>query len=138
ALVEKIQAELTIGTSRETLRARLQSALASCLTEADIVQVLYAELHPEFGYDAINLQVLGREGRVHNLAVDHGVLQDVRHSQLSESSFAGDYRQARSRVAYPTGEVDSLGGRGPGARRRSRTGVWKPILHRSHHIAELA
>jgi PAS domain S-box-containing protein len=138
ALLEKIQAELTIGTSREALRVRLQSALASCLTEADIVQVLYADLHPEFGYDAINLQVLGREGQVHNVAVDHGVLQDVRHSQLSESSFAGHYQEARARVDYPNGEAASLRGRGPGARRRPRTVVWMPIFHRTQTIGSIA
>jgi PAS domain S-box-containing protein len=138
ALLEKIQAERTIGTSREALRARLQSALASCLTEAEIVQVLYADLHSEFGYDAINLQLLGREGRMHNVAVDHGVLQDVRHSQLSESSFAGHYREGRSQVSYPESETRSLPGRGPGARRRPQTIIWIPISHRGQTIGSIA
>ncbi|HSR24411.1 MAG TPA: hypothetical protein VLW53_12725, partial [Candidatus Eisenbacteria bacterium] len=63
---------------RSGLHDRLVHALSSCATEADLVQVLYAELHPVFGYDSINLQVLEREGWYHSLAIDRGVLQDVR------------------------------------------------------------
>src|ERR1044072_1675492 len=52
--------------------------LGTCVTEADIVQVLYRGLQAKFGYGAINLQVLEREGWYHSLAADAGGLQDVR------------------------------------------------------------
>ena len=69
----------------DSLRARLVHALPTCGTEADIVQLLYSELHPVFGYDPINLQVLEREGWYQHLAIDHGLLQDVGRRRLSES-----------------------------------------------------
>src|ERR1019366_4091781 len=40
--------------------------LGSCVTEADIVQVLYRGLEPIFGYDVVLLQVLEREGWYHS------------------------------------------------------------------------
>src|SRR5437588_118737 len=49
-----IEAEPTApGVGKAALRRSLIRALSSCATEADFVQVLYAELHPEFGYDVI-------------------------------------------------------------------------------------
>src|SRR5690348_8360643 len=54
--------------------AALVHELGSCVTEADIVQVLYRGLNPLFGYDVINLHVLEREGWYHSLPVDSGVL----------------------------------------------------------------
>jgi PAS domain S-box-containing protein len=125
------------GSSRELVGARLQTGLASCLTEADIVQVLYAELHPEFGYDVINLHVREREGRFHSLVVDRGVLQDVRHFQLAESSFMDHYRDARTHVGYPTSDVPAHRGRGPGVRKRPQTYVWVPIFHRGQTIGSV-
>src|SRR2546423_3194141 len=86
------------GPRRTGLRARLVRALSSCATEGDIVQVLYAELHPVYGYDSINLQVLEREGWYHSLAIDSGVLQDVRRRLVVESMFADFYRDAVTRV----------------------------------------
>src|SRR2546425_267173 len=83
------------------LRARLVRALPSCSTEADIVQLLYSELRPVFGYDPIALQVLDREGWYHNLAIDHGLLQDVGRRRLSESIFGPNYDQAETVVGYP-------------------------------------
>ncbi len=59
--------------------------LSTSVTEADIVQVLYRGLQPRFGYDAINLQVLERQGWIHSLAVDTGVLQSTRRPPLAES-----------------------------------------------------
>src|ERR1700736_152386 len=56
-------------------RATLVTSLTSCVTEADVVQVLYASLRPRLGYDVVSLHVLEREGWYHALAVDHGVLQ---------------------------------------------------------------
>src|SRR5437879_5269011 len=80
------------------LRARLVRALASCATEADIAQVLYAELHAVFGYYVVNLHILEREGWYHSLPVDHGVLQDVRRRRLAESTFAPYYGQPNTVV----------------------------------------
>src|SRR5437870_11914318 len=62
--------------------------LGSCVTEADLVQVLYRGLQGRFGYDAINLQVLEREGWYHSLPMDAGVRQDVRRRPVRESTFA--------------------------------------------------
>ena len=42
--------------------AALVHELGSCVTEADLVQVLYRGLHPRFGYEVIVLHVLEREG----------------------------------------------------------------------------
>src|SRR5205823_8254161 len=83
------------------LRARLVRALPSCGTEADIVQLLYSELRPLFGYDPIALQVLEREGWYHHFAIDHGLLQDVRRRRLSESIFRPNYDQMETVVGYP-------------------------------------
>src|SRR5205085_10766807 len=47
--------------------------LGTCVTEADIVQVLYRSLSTRFGYHAVNLQVLEREGWFHSLPIDAGV-----------------------------------------------------------------
>ena len=85
------EAVANASASREELRNRLPAALSSCMTEADIVQVLYAELQHEFGYDAITLHELEREGRFHALVVDHGVLVGV--------VFRGEYECAIDGVA---------------------------------------
>src|ERR1700716_3389483 len=69
----------------------LITELGSCVTEADLIQVLYRALQPRFGYDAINLQVLDREGCYPSLPIDAGVLQDVRRRPLRESTFAKQF-----------------------------------------------
>src|SRR5260370_14230945 len=121
------------GTRADALRSGLHSklvrALSSCATEADLVQVLYGELRQAFGYDSINLQVLEREGWYHSLAIDRGVLQDVRRRLLVESLFAGYYRDPRPRVLEPPADAAHLRGRGPGLARRPRTLIWAPVLH---------
>src|SRR6266511_2672534 len=104
--------EQRVQALRPWMHSRLVRALSSCATEADLVQVLYAELHPEFGYDSINLQVLEREGWYHSLAIDHGVLQDVRRRQLVESFFADCYPEPRARVLHPPAAATQLRGRG--------------------------
>jgi GAF domain-containing protein len=114
---------------RPGLQGRLVKALSSCATEADLVQVLYAELRPAFGYDSINLQVLEREGWYHSLAIDRGVLQDVRRRLLVESFFADCYRDPFARVLEPPVDATQLRGREPGVSRRPRTLVWAPVLH---------
>jgi GAF domain-containing protein len=120
----------------ETMRNRLQAALGSCLTEADIVQVLYSTLHQAFGYDVINLHVLEREGRLHTLVVDHGVLQDVRHHLVAESSFVEHYHDPKPHVGHPTG-LPAHQGRGPGVRKPPKTYIWVPIFHRSQTIGSV-
>src|SRR5438034_9600455 len=62
--------------------------LGTCVTEADLLQVLYRELQGKFGYDAINLQVLEREGWYHSLAMDAGMLQDDRRRPVRASMYA--------------------------------------------------
>src|SRR5436309_1584233 len=72
--------------------------LGSCVTEADLVQVLYRGLHGRFGYDVINLQVLEREGWYHSLPMDAGVLQDVRRRPVRESMFARQFANPKTTV----------------------------------------
>src|SRR5260370_10353883 len=67
--------------------AALVHELSTCVTEADLVQVLYRGLHPLYGYDVINLHMLEREGWLHSISVDSGVLQDMRRRPLSSSVF---------------------------------------------------
>src|SRR5487761_129912 len=71
--------------------AALVHELGSCITEADIVQVLYRGLEPLFGYEVIVLQSLEREGWYHSLPIDSGVLQDMRRRPLATSMFAPMY-----------------------------------------------
>jgi PAS domain S-box-containing protein len=106
------------------------------MTEADIVQVLFAELQRGLGYDAITLHVLEREGQLHALVVDHGVLQDVKHHPIAESSFAGHYDDPRPHVGN-TADLEARAGRGPGARKRPTTYVWVPICHRGQVIGSV-
>jgi signal transduction histidine kinase/transcriptional regulator with GAF, ATPase, and Fis domain len=131
-----MQTDIVTSTARDDLATRLPAALSSCMTEADIVQVLYAELHREFGYDVINLHVLEREGRLHALVVDHGVLQDVKHHLLAESSFAEHYGEPRPRAGQTT-DLAAYSGRGPGARKRPQTYIWVPIFHRGQTIGSV-
>jgi len=133
---DEMHTELVTSVSREELRNRLPAALSSCMTEADIVQVLYTELQQEFGYDAITLHVLEREGQLHALVVDHGVLQDVKHHTVAESSFAAHYADPKAQIGH-TAELAAYAGRGPGARKRPSTYVWVPIFHRGQIIGSV-
>ena len=105
--------------------------LGSCATEQDVVQVLYADLHPAFGYDTITLQVLEREGWYHSLAVQRGVLQDTRRQQLGSTSLGELYDQGRTSVldVEANGWADAVWLPPPGAGRRPRLGIWVP-MHR--------
>jgi signal transduction histidine kinase/GAF domain-containing protein len=123
---------------RPGLHGRLVRALSSCATEADLVQVLYAELRQEFGYDSINLQVLEREGWYHSVAIDRGVLQDVRRRLLVESLFADFYRDPRARVVEPPMAATHPRGRGPGLARRPRTVIWVPVLHGGRPVGSVS
>jgi PAS domain S-box-containing protein len=123
---------------RTRLRARLVRALSNCVTEAHLVQVLYAELHPAFGYDSVNLHVLEREGWYHSLAIERGVLQDVRRRQLVESYFAGYYREPLPQVVEAAAAPATLIGRGPGLARRPRTLIWVPIIRGGQPIGSVS
>src|SRR5437660_11397233 len=87
------------SAGRTTLRRRLVKALGSSATEADIVQTLYAELRPEFGYDVVVLQVLEREGWFHATPIDRGVLQDVVRRPVADSLFAPYFQRPRTVVS---------------------------------------
>src|SRR5262245_36570696 len=113
---------------RARLAARLVRAVSNCITEAHLVQVLYAELHPVFGYDSVNLHVLEREGWYHSLAIERGVLQDVRRRPLVESFFARYYRELRPQVIVPPPATETQVGGGPGLATRPRTLIWLPIV----------
>src|SRR5256885_82014 len=78
--------------------ASLAHELRSCVTEADIVQVLYRGLSTQFGYDVVLMHVLEREGWYHRVAVDTGVLQDVIRRPLAESYFAKLYASPKRRT----------------------------------------
>src|SRR5437660_3910418 len=108
---------------RTTLRRRLVRALASCATEADIVQTLYAELRPEFGYDVVILHVLEREGWYHMTPIDHGVLQDVIRQPLAKSVFATHYERPRTVVSNPTSTAP-FRARGPGLKKTPQSYIW--------------
>ncbi len=123
-------------TSVEGPVSRLLRLLSTCDTEAGLVQVLYAELHPLFGYYGVGLQVLDREDWYHTVGVDHGVLQDVRRHRVSESAFADWYREPRPRVLHPPSpeEVNFEPSHGPGLKRRGQTLIWMPVAHRDRLV----
>ncbi|HKW73734.1 MAG TPA: GAF domain-containing protein [Candidatus Dormibacteraeota bacterium] len=108
--------------------------LGSCITEADLVQVLYRGLHTRFGYDAINMQVLEREGWYHSVVVDAGVLQDMRRRPLTESTLAKLFVNPKTTIL----DLDSFRqefGKGPGSRTRSKLAIWVPVMHQGELIA---
>ena len=118
------------------LKARLVRALPTCVTEADIVQLLYAELRPVFGYDSVALQVLEQEGWYHTLAVDHGLLQDVTRRRLAQSIFEPNYDRAETVVVYPP-RVKPMAlaeARGPGLAKVPQTVIWAPTTHHGRVI----
>ena len=102
------------------------------------MQVLYSELHPVFGYDSINLQVLEREGWYHSLPIDLGVLQDIRRRPLADSYFAEYYRDPMPRVVHPSAATTYQRGRGPGLARRPRTLIWMPLLHGTEPVGSIS
>ena len=110
--------------------------LGTCVTEADLVQVLYRGLQRRFGYNAINLQVLEREGWYHSLPIDAGVLQDIRRRPLSESMFAGQFANPRTTV-LPLESTQQEKGKGPGARVKSRLAIWVPVRHQGELIGSI-
>src|SRR6266852_2309009 len=113
--------------------AALVHELGSCVTEADIVQVLYRGLAPLFGYDVVNLHILDREGWYHSLPMDSGVLQDLRRRPLSGSVFGTPYAHART-TGIPLDPKRQEISKGPGAGRETKFAIWVPIEHQGEVI----
>ena len=111
--------------------------LGSCVTEADLVQVLYRGLHARFGYDVINLHVLEREGWYHSLPMDAGVLQDVRRRPVRESMFARQYANPKTTV-MPVETARQQIGKGPGAGVTTKLAIWVPVMHQGELIGSVS
>src|SRR2546428_13931473 len=108
--------------------------LGSCVTEADIVQVLYRGLHPVFGYDVVLLHVLEREGWYHSVPVDSGVLQDLRRRPLSDSVFAPNYAAQSAVVVSQMDPRLILQRTPPGAGRYVKFAIFVPVQHQGRLI----
>ena len=108
--------------------AKLLQELASCLTEADILQVLYRNLQPRYGYDAISLHVIEKDGWYRALPIDSGVLQDSRRRPLSGSAFARQYANPKLTV-MPAGTSAQSTARGPGTGQKIKFVIWAPVEH---------
>ena len=113
--------------------AALVHELGSCVTEADLVQVLYRGMYPRFGYEVIVLHVLEREGWYRSLPIDSGVLQDVRRRPLSGSAFAKQYANPRTSVLPVEAKRQEVG-KGPGAGRNIKFAIWVPVKHQGELI----
>ncbi len=124
------------ATARGRPASALVHELSSCVTEADLVQVLYRGLQPQFGYDVINLQVLEREGWYHSLAVDSGVLQDVRRRPLKESMYARQFSNPKTAVVSTESARQEVG-KGPGGGRQAKFAVWVPVKHQGELIGSV-
>src|SRR5437588_2616941 len=116
--------------------AALVHELGTCVTEADLVQVLYRGLNTRFGYDTINLQVLEREGWYHSLPIDLGVRQDVRRRLVRDSIFARQFANPKTTV-LPLGPSRQEIGKGPGKRIRSKVAIWVPVMHQGELIGSV-
>ena len=121
--------------------AALVQELRSCVTEADVVQVLYHGLSSKFGYDVVVLQVLEGEGWYHRIAVDTGVLQDLTRRPLADSFYAKHYTMARPRITVNLHQREmwnqQIVSTGPGQGRMTRFSVWVPIEHQGTVIASV-
>ena len=100
------------------------------------MQVLYQGMHLLFGYDVVNLQVLEREGWYHSVAVDSGVLQDMRRRPLAESMYAHLYRTPKTTVV-PIDPKRAERAKGPGAGRTTRFSIWVPVEHQGQVIGSV-
>src|SRR5260370_15139677 len=110
--------------------------LSTCVTEADIVQVLYRGLQGRFGYNAINLQILEREGWFHSLPIDAGVLQDVRRRPLRESMFARQFANPKTTV-LPAESERLMSGKGPGIMVKSPLAISSPAMPQAELIGSI-
>jgi len=116
--------------------AALVHELGSCVTEADLLQVLYRGLHPRFGYEVIVLHSLEREGWYRSLPIDSGVLQDVSRLPLSTSLFAKQYANPRTTVV-PIASSRQERGKGPGVGRQVRFAIWVPVKHQGELVGSV-
>jgi PAS domain S-box-containing protein len=98
--------------------------------------VLYHGLQGRFGYDAINLQVLERQGWYHSLPIDAGVLQDMRRRPLRESTFARQYATPKTAVV-PIESARQESGKGPGGGVTSKLAIWVPVMHQGELIGSV-
>ena len=110
--------------------------LGTCVTEADLLQVLYRGMHGRFGYGSINLQVLEREGWYHSMVVDEGVLQDVTRRPLRESTVARLFANPKTTIV-PIEPGRLLRGKGPGVRTAPRVAIWVPVRHQGELIGSV-
>src|SRR6266702_3113226 len=110
--------------------------LGTCVTEADLLQVLYRGLQGKFGYNSINLQVLEREGWYHSQPIDSGVLQDVRRRPVRESSYARQFANPKTTV-LPIESTRQEFGKGPGGSVRSKMAIWVPVTHQGELIGSV-
>jgi two-component system phosphate regulon sensor histidine kinase PhoR len=118
--------------------AALVDELGTCVTEADIIQVLYRALQPMFGYDVVLLHVLEREGWYHSLATDSGVLQDLRRRPLATSGFAPHYLDPRpTLVPIDIAPSRLEQAKGPGAGRGTKLAIWVPVEHQGEVIGSV-
>ncbi len=101
--------------------------LGTCVTEADLLQVLYRGLQRKFGYHAINLQVLEREGWYHSLPLDRGVLQEMTRKPVLESNFAQQFAHPKTTVINVESPERLTFGKGPGG--GIRLAIWVPVSH---------
>ena len=124
------------GKTQGPSASALVQELSTCVTEADIVQVLYRGLQGRFGYNAINLQILEREGWFHSLPIDAGVLQDVRRRPLRESMFARQFANPKTTV-LPVESERLMSGKGPGIMVKSRLAIWVPVMHQAELIGSI-
>src|SRR4029077_8003478 len=111
--------------------------LGSCVTEADIVQVLYRGLEVLFGYDAVVLQGLEREGWYHSLAIDSGVLQDIPRRPLANSMFAPLYANPRTTLVPIKHTTGRQFAKGPGAGQTPGLVIWVPVEHQGEVIGSV-
>src|SRR5438445_1377362 len=124
------------GTARPSVNA-LVHELSTFVTEADLLQVLHRGLQGKFGYDAINLQILEREGWYHSLAMDAGVLQDVRRRPVRESMYARQFAHPNTTVLPIESNRRLEIGKGPGVTVRSKLAIWVPVRHQSELIGSV-
>jgi PAS domain S-box-containing protein len=124
------------GKAATPSAAALAKELSSCVTEADLVQVLYLGLHRRFGYNSINLQVLEREGWYRQVPIDAGVLQDVGHRLMRESVFASAWANPKTTVLRVEGAPQESG-KGPGAGARAKLAIWVPVMHQGELIGSV-
>ena len=110
--------------------------LGTCVTEADLVQVLYRGLQPRFDYNAINLQVLERQGWYHSQVMDAGVLQDVRRRPVRESTYVKQFANPETTV-LPIESTHLEFGKGPGSRVSNKLAIWVPVMHQGELIGSV-